>query len=137
MTALPFQGIDFTAGLRAGVAGLRVAYSPALGYATVDRDVAGLVAAAAECFEEMGAVVEEVDPGFADPAPMFRTLWWTGAAGAFGQLPAESIALMDPELQEIIAEGASWRRRKYMPPRARGPNSARRCGCSTPLTTYS
>ncbi len=104
-TALPFQGIDFTAGLRAGVAGLRVAYSPALGYATVDRDVAGLVAAAAECFEEMGAVVEEVDPGFADPAPMFRTLWWTGAAGAFGQLPAESIALMDPELQEIIAEG--------------------------------
>ncbi len=104
-TALPYQGIDFTTGLDEGVRDLRIAYSPALGYADVDAEVARLVADAAETFEEIGAVVEEVDPGFEDPSAIFRTLWWVGAAGAFGSMPGEKIALMDTELQEIIEAG--------------------------------
>ena len=74
-TALPYQGIDFTAGLDDGVRDLRVAYSRALGYAEVDGEVARLVADAAESFEELGAVVEEVEPGFEDPMAIFRTLF--------------------------------------------------------------
>ncbi len=105
-SALPYREIDFTASLEAGVRDLKIAFSPALGHARVDPDVARLVADAAESFEEMGAVVEEVDPGFEDPTEIFRTLWWVGAAGAFGAYGDEKIALMDPELREIIAEGS-------------------------------
>ena len=52
--ALPFEPCDYRAGLDDGVAGLKVAFSPALGYAEVDAEVADLVAQAARVFENLG-----------------------------------------------------------------------------------
>src|SRR5262245_5328542 len=47
---------DFQAGLDDGVAGMRVAYSPRLGYAErVDGEIETAVAAAVRVFEELGA----------------------------------------------------------------------------------
>src|SRR3546814_14985395 len=57
--SLPHADIDYTANLGAGVKGLRIAYSPTLGYAMVDKEVAGAVAAAARQFSDMGAIVED------------------------------------------------------------------------------
>ena len=53
--------------LRPRAAGLRIAFSPALGFATVDEEVAEIVAPAAAVFADLGAHVEEKDPGFGDP----------------------------------------------------------------------
>ena len=106
-TAIPYQGIDFTQGLDEGIAGLRVAFSRDLGYARVEPEIAELVARAVTVFEELGAHVEERDPGFADPRHAFRTHWWTGAAGALAGLPAETKALLEPELQQIVEEGST------------------------------
>src|SRR3954469_11241821 len=58
-------------GLGAGVAGLRIAFSPALGHAEVHPEVATAVAAATEVFTALGATVERADPGFADPLQAF------------------------------------------------------------------
>lgn len=95
------------AGLDDGVAGLRVAFSPTLGWVEVHPEVEALVRAAAEGLEDLGAHVEEVDPGFADPVDVFHTLWNTGAAGATASLGEEELGRLDPGLAEIVADGRS------------------------------
>ena len=71
---LPPAAGSFAAGLEDGVAGLRIAFSPELGHAAVDPEIAGLVARAASRFAELGAHVEAADPGFSDPRETFDVL---------------------------------------------------------------
>jgi len=104
-TALPYQNIDYTQGLGGGVEGMKIAYSRDLGYARVDSEVIAAVDKAAKVFIELGAEVVECDPGFDNPKPIFRTHWWAGAAGALAGLPDDKKALLETELQEIVAEG--------------------------------
>ncbi|WP_322746059.1 amidase family protein [Nostoc sp. LEGE 06077] len=78
--ALPDESQDYTSDLAQGVAGLRIAYSPDVGYADVDSEVAALVKGAVDVFAKLGAIVEEVDPGFVNPRPIFQTFWQAGAA---------------------------------------------------------
>jgi aspartyl-tRNA(Asn)/glutamyl-tRNA(Gln) amidotransferase subunit A len=103
---LPPATRSFGAGLEDGVAGLRIAFSPELGYAAVDPEIAGLVAQAAFAFAALGAHVELADPGFGDPRGTFDVLWSTGAARAVGMLPDASG--VDPGLREIAAQGRAY-----------------------------
>lgn len=102
--ALPYEARDYRDVLGRGVAGLRIAYSPALGYAEVDPDIAALVKSAVDVLADLGAVVEETDPGFEDPTPLFRTVWWLGARALLGQLPEEKLALLDPGLADVVRQ---------------------------------
>jgi len=116
--ALPPQGAgtaaDYTVGLDDGVAGLRIGFSPSLGGHPVDPEIAALVAAAAGSFEELGATVEEADPGLGDCAAAFRTLWYAGAAALLAAFTADQKALMDPGLVELAAEGAGYSALDYL-----------------------
>jgi aspartyl-tRNA(Asn)/glutamyl-tRNA(Gln) amidotransferase subunit A len=105
--ALPPDGRDYRIGLADGVRGLRIAFSPDLGHAAVMPEVARLVADAALAFEELGARVEQTDPGFGDLSEVFRSHWYVGAANLLRGFSAEQRAGMDPGLQEIAAEGAA------------------------------
>ncbi len=104
--ALPADVRDWRDALDGGVEGLSIAFSADLGYVRVDPEVAALVAEAARAFEELGASVEAVDPGFADPRACFRTLWYAGAAYTLRTVDAERRTLMDPGLVEVAAAGA-------------------------------
>lgn len=90
-----------------GVAGLRVMYSPALGFASVDPEVARLIEAAASVLESVGAAVELADPGIPDPTEVWETLWYAGAAAVVDRLPLDRLAEVDPGLLEIAEEGRS------------------------------
>jgi aspartyl-tRNA(Asn)/glutamyl-tRNA(Gln) amidotransferase subunit A len=72
----------------------------------VDPEIAGLVARAALAFEALGAHVEQIDPGFADPRETFDVLWSTGAARAISLLPRTDG--IDPGLAEIAAQGRAY-----------------------------
>ena len=111
---LPPDGRDYRIGLEDGVQGLRVAFSPDLGGAAVAPEVASLVAEAAHVFEELGARVEEADPGCGDVAEVFRCHWYVGAANLMRGFSAEQRAIMDPGLQEIAAEGAATSLMDYL-----------------------
>ncbi|MEO7127549.1 MAG: amidase family protein, partial [Rhodoferax sp.] len=75
-TALPFDARDYTVGLDDGIRGLRIAYSPTLGYArNVHPEVAAAVQAAVRELESLGAHVEQIDPGFEDPLEITTGLW--------------------------------------------------------------
>jgi aspartyl-tRNA(Asn)/glutamyl-tRNA(Gln) amidotransferase subunit A len=103
--ALPDEKRDYREGLEDGVRGLRIAYSADLGYAKVDREVAALVKNAVRAFEELGAKVEECDPGFEDPQEIFTRHWFPGAAAFVRSVPVAKRRLMDKGLLEIARKG--------------------------------
>jgi aspartyl-tRNA(Asn)/glutamyl-tRNA(Gln) amidotransferase subunit A len=104
---LPYDPRDYRIGLDDGVRGLRIAYSADLGYAPVDGEIAQIVKAAALRFGELGARVEERNPGFDDQGPVFATHWFSGAAYLLRNFTSEQKAMMDPGLVEVAAQGAN------------------------------
>jgi aspartyl-tRNA(Asn)/glutamyl-tRNA(Gln) amidotransferase subunit A len=105
--ASPDVACDDRIGLDGGVAGLRIAFSPALGYAEVDPEVAAAVARAVQLLAEQGAMVEAVDPGFPSPWQIFERTWFPGAALVVDSVPAEKRHLLDPGLLRVAERGAS------------------------------
>ncbi|GLK77710.1 amidase [Methylopila jiangsuensis] len=103
--ALPKAPDDWLDGLDAGVAGLKIGFSPDLGYAEVDPEVAEIVARAAQAFEELGAHVEPVDLGLDDPLPVYRTLADAAVARLFANLPEGRAALADPDFRAVAERG--------------------------------
>ena len=104
--ALPPAKRDYRGGLDGGIKGLRFAYSPTLGYAKVDPEVARLVEAAVRALEALGAHVERADPGFASPRDTFWTLWSASCAKVLATMDATQRALVDPGLQVAAERGA-------------------------------
>ena len=108
-TSLPPDGRDYRVGLGDGVRGLRIAYSPTLGYArNVHPEVAAAVARAVRDLEALGAVVEQVDPGIDDPLDICTGLWFLGALSVWsGMTPAQQ-ALADPDFAAEAALGMQF-----------------------------
>ncbi len=98
-TSLPPDATDYTVGLDDGIRGLKIAWSPTLGYARVDPEVAESVAAAVRQLEALGAHVEKVDPGFDDPLDITTGLWFVGAWTVWNTLTPEQQAVTDPDFR--------------------------------------
>jgi aspartyl-tRNA(Asn)/glutamyl-tRNA(Gln) amidotransferase subunit A len=112
-TSLPYDDKDYVKKLGKGVAGLKIAFSPRLGYVDVDPEIAGLVKKAVKVLEDLGAMVEQVDPGFTDPANCFRVLWWSGVRALVAKMPEEKRALLDPGLADVYAQSLSITPEEY------------------------
>jgi aspartyl-tRNA(Asn)/glutamyl-tRNA(Gln) amidotransferase subunit A len=76
-TTLEAGPAAYLARLGEGVKGKRIAYSPDLGHARVDPEVAALVKSAALRFAELGAIVEEVPTPWAAPGPELIRFFWS------------------------------------------------------------
>lgn len=81
-----------------GLNGLRIAYSPDLGHARVDPDVAEVVAASVKRLAEAGAIIEEVTPPWGPTGPALERELWGGAFRPMLGKDAAAEALMDPGL---------------------------------------
>jgi aspartyl-tRNA(Asn)/glutamyl-tRNA(Gln) amidotransferase subunit A len=104
---LPASDENYVASCEGGVAGLRIAFSPDLGYAEVAPEVAALIASSVKRFEELGATVVEASPGFADPIWAADQYLWAGAANRAYPRLAETRDQMDPgfvQAVEMLAE---------------------------------
>lgn len=107
-TSLPPEGRDYAVGLDDGIGGLRVAWSPRLGYAAnVDPEVAASCAAAVRDLERLGARVEAVDPGFEDPLEITCGLWFLGAWAIWNTLTPAQQAVTDPDFRAEAEIGAT------------------------------
>jgi aspartyl-tRNA(Asn)/glutamyl-tRNA(Gln) amidotransferase subunit A len=121
--ALPFDDRDYRDRLDAGVRGVRIAYSPDLGYAEVDPEVAAICAEAVKVFATLGATVDAATPKIENPAWAFDVGYSIGFAQMLRAIPAEKRALMDPGLIELAERGKTrtmdefydaWARRDAM-----------------------
>ncbi len=103
--SFPQREVDFARGLEDGVRGLRVAWSPTLGYAVVDPEVQTVTESAAKRFHDLGCRVEQVDRVFDDPDPIWAPLFYAGIAARLDDFLGEWRDRMDPGLVEIVEEG--------------------------------
>jgi aspartyl-tRNA(Asn)/glutamyl-tRNA(Gln) amidotransferase subunit A len=103
---LPPPETSFLDGIEGGVRGWRVAYSPDLGYAKVDPEIADCVAQAARQFEALGAHVDEIDKIFDSPREALLTLWGAGAARIIAGISAERLRQCDPGFVAVAEAGA-------------------------------
>ncbi len=111
--SLPHDRRDYLQGLEDGVKGLRIAYSSDLGYAKVDREIAALVKQAVRVFADLGAHIDEVDPGFDNQLEVFTLHWFPGAAAVVRSIPAAKRKLMDKGLLEVARAGEKITLRQY------------------------
>jgi aspartyl-tRNA(Asn)/glutamyl-tRNA(Gln) amidotransferase subunit A len=106
-TALPADPSDYTQGLEDGIRGLRIAYSPTLGYAHhVHPEIAQAVDRAVQQLQALGAHIEAVDPGFEDPLEITTGLWFLGAYTVWSGLSPDQQALTDPDFRAEAELGA-------------------------------
>jgi aspartyl-tRNA(Asn)/glutamyl-tRNA(Gln) amidotransferase subunit A len=88
------------------VRGLRIAFSPDLGYVkNVDPEIAAAVRGAAAALAALGAQVDEVAPGFGSPEEIATRLWFVGSLTLISNMTAEQTALTDPALRWQAEEG--------------------------------
>lgn len=105
--SLPVTDTDWLAACEGDIRDLRVAWSPDLGYAAVDPEVAAITARAARRFaDDLGCTLEVAHPGFLDPNRAARTLFYGGVAANFADLTPDQLALTDPNLRRAVAEDA-------------------------------
>lgn len=94
---------DVLSAAMASAAGLRVAWSPTLGYATPDPDVVSLCEAAALRLEALGCHVEKVDRVFeTDPADIWTAEFYAGVGTRLKSVLREKRALLDPAVAEVL-----------------------------------
>jgi len=104
--SLAYDPWDYRTGLELGVRRLKIGLSMTLGYAEVDPEVQEKVRAAARVFEDLGAVVEEVDPGFESPLNCFNMHWYSASRRLVNGLSKMQQKLIDPGLSEMVDEAA-------------------------------
>jgi aspartyl-tRNA(Asn)/glutamyl-tRNA(Gln) amidotransferase subunit A len=121
-TSLETAPDDYVGKLTAGIKGLKVAFSPDLGGFPVDAEVASVVKQAARAFEDLGCVVDEVKPGFADSHDLIRCLWSAHEAGNYAQYLPQWRDRMDPGLVACIEDGLRYSMVDYV--EARGQKLA-------------
>jgi len=112
--ALNSEDHDYLAGIDDGIQGLRIAYSPDLGYAKVDPEIAAECAHAALHFADLGATVDGVGAIFPSPREALLTLWSAGAALLLSVYPKQRLSQCDPGLVTVAAEGEQIRAVDYV-----------------------
>ncbi|WP_081636200.1 amidase [Pandoraea sp. SD6-2] len=103
--APPYVERDWLIGLDDGIQGLRIAFSPTLGFARVDPEVADRVDKAAALFQTLGARVQRADPDIGDPLTFLRVLVDAGVARLFESIPAERHALAETGFRAAAERG--------------------------------
>ena len=99
---------DCLSGLEDGIEGMSIAYSPDLGYANVDDDVATACESALAAFENAGAKVKQVEVTFdVLPATYWWTVWTAGQVAMYGALSEEPGVKLTDYTMEMINAGRS------------------------------
>ena len=107
--SIPCNDVDWLASLEKPLSGLRIAFSADFGYIAVDPEVRDIVTHAARRFaRELGAELDEVDPGIADEGATFAALVaFESDLTGMRHMLAELGARMSPHLSAMLQH--DWR----------------------------
>ncbi len=118
-TTLEAGPAAYHARLHEGIKGKRIAYSPDLGHARVDPDIAALAKAAAERFAALGAIVEEVPTPWAAAGPDLIRFFWSAHLTRLKPRLKQWQSRMDPGLVACIEASANVSIDEYQAARER------------------
>ncbi len=100
--AIPFRGIDYLDGLDDGVAGLRIAWSPDLGFPVADPAVIAGMRPAIDALIKAGADVKQVDLDLSGAQPMLEVIWGASHAALVRDFDGAQLATLDPGLLRLV-----------------------------------
>jgi aspartyl-tRNA(Asn)/glutamyl-tRNA(Gln) amidotransferase subunit A len=112
--SLPPDDGSWVLGLDKGVAGLKIGFSPRLGGASVDPEIAAAVEATARLFADLGAIVEPAEPEMGDVRDVFYRLWTAGLARPLQAYPRERWSDCDPGLVATTDAGMRLSAQDYL-----------------------
>jgi aspartyl-tRNA(Asn)/glutamyl-tRNA(Gln) amidotransferase subunit A len=95
----------YSEGLGDGIEGIRIAYSPDLGYVDVDPEVAAACADAVSVLGSAGAHVEEPGVAISDPWPIVDALWATSEAAEYPDGVGDVRDRLDPGRIAVLEAG--------------------------------
>jgi Asp-tRNA(Asn)/Glu-tRNA(Gln) amidotransferase A subunit family amidase len=93
---------DYLAACEAPVEGMRVAWSPTLGYARPTREVLDIAEDAVRTFESLGCQVEFVEEVMEDPVDLWTAEFYAGVGTRLRETLRDSPDLLDPAVAEIL-----------------------------------
>jgi aspartyl-tRNA(Asn)/glutamyl-tRNA(Gln) amidotransferase subunit A len=112
--SLPAAGTDYVKALKGGLKGLRVGWSPDLGFArVVDPEVEATCAKAARRFRDLGAKVDEARLPWPSPKAAWEAVFCGGIAtrmAPYLDRPQD----IDPGLLPIIQDAVKWPASRYV-----------------------
>ncbi len=105
---------DFLAACEAPLGGLRIAWSPTLGYAKPDSEVVEICGRAAHLLERAGCMVEEVKRVFAaDPEDLWAAEFYAGVGARLRPILETPRELLDPAVADILEAALKQEMRAY------------------------
>ncbi len=107
-------GGSYLSACDARIEGLSVAWSPDLGHARVDPEVADVCGRAAERFESLGCHVEVVSPSWEDPEEIFRVMAAAETYAAWGHAMAEGADRLDRSFVALLRFGGTISIESYL-----------------------
>lgn len=94
---------DFLSACDKSPKGLKIAWSPTLGYAKPHKEVVELVENAVKVFEELGCIVERVDDVIGeDPLPQFMAEFFAGASTRLRPVLENHREILDPTVTRVL-----------------------------------
>lgn len=105
---------DVLGAAKASVAGLKVAYSPTLGYARPAPEVVDITRRAARTLSDLGCHVEEIDAVFdTDPADLWTAEFYAGVGIRLRSFVENQRDLLDPAVAGVLEPALSQEMRAY------------------------
>lgn len=105
---------DLTGALSAGVKGLRIAWSPTLGYARPQPEVTRVVERALQSLADEGAIIETVDRVFEhDPADLWMAEFYAGVGTRLRAELEHRRELLDPIVAELLEQAMGQSMTQY------------------------
>jgi aspartyl-tRNA(Asn)/glutamyl-tRNA(Gln) amidotransferase subunit A len=101
--SLPTSHPDYLQAVEGDLRGMRVSWSPDLGFAIVDPQVRQITAEAVKAFAELGCHVEEMNPGFDNPEELFQHFFYVNIGAMLQDYPGYE-GQIDPQLLANIKE---------------------------------
>lgn len=100
--AIPHRGIDYLDGLDTGVAGLRIAWSPDLGFGVAEPAVVAGLQPAIDALVNAGADVREVALDLSGAHPTLEVIWSASHAALVRDFDGAQLAALDPGLLRLV-----------------------------------
>lgn len=112
--SLPADGTDYVKALKGSLKGLRIGWSPDLGFAkVVDPEVEATCAKAARRFRDLGAKVDEARLGWPSPKAAWEAVFCGGIAARMAPY-LDRPNDIDPGLLPIIQDAVKWPATRYV-----------------------
>ena len=100
--AIPYRGIDYLDGLDEGVAGMRIAWSPDLGFPVADPAVVAGMQPAIDALVKAGADVQNVALDLSGAQPALEAIWGASHAALVRDFDGAQLAALDPGLLRLV-----------------------------------